>query len=227
MGRINHTISVEPIAINGIMVYDDQMCVAQSISQISCVVGLKRDAKVQSKSSLPLRLPNILPRNASMEGCSTRWCNDEIGSTEKGLTFDYKLNGKTSKTFEFSIRLKRGNEEMEIGISSLSFLGVVLGAELDIPIYKTFSKEAKVISQHNPDKKGGLFSRSKKGSNDYIMDEIRSQLHSHSHPLNQVKRFRGGDGGRSYALQTGARIRVKASRINVTKILQSLYQRTD
>ncbi len=208
MGRFNYKINVELISLNGIAIYDEKMSITKSMSQISCVVGMKRNAKVRSKPSMPLRPSNTSPHKKALS-CNARWYNDESArnSNQHCIAFEAKLDGKHPKVFDFSIRLVRGEEEIEIGISSLTFIGVVLKAELDIPVYQTFSKEAMEITKKSQPGKGGIFFRSKRNSDETIQDQIRSQLLLHSH--SKTKRFRGGDGGRSYGLQRGASIRIK------------------
>ena len=216
MGLINHTICVVPVSVNGIKIFDDKMNEAKSISQISCIVRLKSNPTVQSRSSMPLR--HNSQKQPKIKDYMARWHNDQssIGyslnktsSEQKHFTFDTKLDGKKAKVFEFSIHLLRGAEEIEIGVTSLTFIGVVLRAELDIPIYQINSEEARKISLQCGEKKH-VFSRTKKREKN-IANDIRSQLNSNSHNPNMM--FSGGDRGRSYQLNDDASIRVKVSSI--------------
>lgn len=205
MGRINHIIHVEPIAAKGIIIHNEEMNGKKNIlSQISCTVCLKSNPKVRSKFSMPIR-QKVNQKTSETSVCEARWCNND--DDECNFSFETKLNGRKAKVFEFSVRLRRGEEEIDIGVSSLTFVGVVLSAELDIPIYAPDSKEARAISEKCNEKNG--FFRSKNNNADSeIIKDIRSQMRS---IVQGAKTFRGGDGGRSYSIEPNASIRVKVS----------------
>lgn len=208
MGRINHIIQVEPIAAKGIIIHNEEMNGKKNIlSQISCTVCLKSNPKVRSKVSTPIR-QRVSQKTSESSVCEARWYNDDDDQCD--FSFETKLNGRKAKVFEFSVRLRRGEEEIDIGVSSLTFVGVVLSAELDIPIYAPDSKEAREISARCNENR--FFRLNKNSADSEVIEDIRSQFRS---TLIGPKTFRGGDGGRSYSIESNASIRVKVSCKNI------------
>lgn len=203
-GRINHVIHIQPLVANGIVIQNEEINGKNNIiSQVNCVVCLKKDPNIRSKASIPIRRTSKNMYSAKSI-CSARWFNDNKANH---LKFDSKLSGKKAKVYEFSIRLQRGDEEIEIGVTSLTFVGVLLGAELEIPIFNIDSKEGRVITM-NSKQGNGIFRSNEKGVDSKIVKDIRSQLCSNADGLPK-KTFKGGDGGRSYSLRADASIRVK------------------
>ena len=196
-----HTICVKPVAVNGVKILDDLMQDATHFAQITCVLALKKDRSIMSKSSLPLRTSRD---NAS---CSARWYDERDTDMEtSSVCFDTKMHKSTPKDFEFSVYLRRGMEEIEIGSTSLTFRGVLLKAELDIPINQVLLNDIQGANKSR--KVRGIFgsrSRMKKATSFENIEKLSLNEKS------GLPCFRGGDGGRSYTLVEVATIRVIVS----------------
>lgn len=209
MATICYSICVEPISVHGIKILDENMSHRSNgrLGQVPCVVVVKLNKNIRSQSSLPLM--------KSIEwGHTARWYYDNRRAEgDDNIKFNAKLDGQNPKEYNFTVCLQRGNELIEIGLTSLVFVGGVLGVELDIPIYSPQEATAKL-------QRGGLargfFLRSKKNYHG-----ITSKLYSNGHT--QMHRFKGGDGGRSYALKEGAFIRVRVSTLAVCILIPSNF----
>ncbi len=219
MGKLNHIIQVEPISADGIVIHNEQLNGKNNIlSQVHCVLCMKRNVTIKSKASMPIR-QSMKNSVLSTSSCSARWWYDE--DEEKMLSINAKLDGKKAKVFDFSIRLRRGDEEIEIGTSSLTFVGVVLSAELDIPIYKLEGIKPTVTPSKSKDK-NGIFRLNKKVWDSAIMEDIKSQLKATGKA--PPKTFRGGDGGRSYSVKSDASIRVKVGSALLDSFMDLAYE---
>lgn len=223
---MNHTIQVKISAIYGIAVFDENMRRIEdfggktSKGQISCVVGLSRHRSgTKSEKSLPLRQS----KGSLYRGDGAIWPRNSLP-----LSLDTKLKTKKKqKTFEISILLDRGKEQILIGLASLKVFDTVLETEVDIPIHTIASKTAIQILVHaktrarrrfigKPEIKDSFFQ-----SNPYTM-------------INGVKTvsFQGGDNERKYALEKGAFIRLKCSclpksgKIDIVHLESLLTQKT-
>lgn len=201
MSPIIHTICVKPVAVNGVKIFDDLMQDATHFAQITCVLALKKDKSIRSKSSLPLR------NSRDQASCSARWYDERDADMEtSSVSFDTKMHKSIPKDFEFSIFLRRGMEEIEIGSTSLTFTGVLLQAELDIPINQVFLNNR--MASNKSSKRRGIFGSRRRMKKSTSIENLEKL------PLNEQSRipcFRGGDGGRSYTLVDGATIRVMVS----------------
>jgi len=125
------------------------------------------------------------------------------------LILDTKLNNKMQKTFELSIMLDRGKEQILIGLSSLKFLSTVLETELDIPIHTIASKTAIQILVNAKTRARKRFMRKAEMNDSFFQSNPYSIIHG----IKTVS-FRGGDNERKYALEKGAFIRIKVSFID-------------
>mmetsp|Transcript_8833 Transcript_8833/g.11103 ORF Transcript_8833/g.11103 Transcript_8833/m.11103 type:complete len:555 (+) Transcript_8833:56-1720(+) len=209
MGRNNYIIKVKPISVSGIAVYDYKNCRAENIGnigQVCCIIGLKKTKNCgeESKPSFPLRPTNNISSivSSSKKGCTARWYTNS-----DSLTTQTKLDGKSLKVFEVAVRLVRGTEDIVIGIASLTFDGTLFETEIDVPIYNMFSTNAVEIAQRVQNR--SFLSRFKKDSSANAMDgHIKSQL---STGLGQRSYFKYNDKSRSYALESGASMRIKLS----------------
>lgn len=201
---MNHSVQVKVIAIYGVTVFDKNMKRIDdeggrtSKGQVSCVVGLSRNKSgMKSEKSLPLRQKRASP----YKGNGALWPRDT-----SVLCLDTKLNGKKQKTFEISIMLDRGKEQILIGIASLKFLSTVLETEIDIPIHTIASKSAVQIQTSARTRcRRRMIGRST------IQDSFfQSNPYTVVNGIRTVS-FTGGDNGRRYALDRGAFIRLKCS----------------
>lgn len=190
-----------------------------SKGQISCVVGLSRHHRgVKSEKSLPLR-----QRKGSLyKGNAAIWPRET-----PALSLDTKLNNKKQKTFEISILLDRGKEQIVIGLSSLKFLSTVLETEIDIPIHTIASQTAIQI----------LVNAKTRARRRFIGKSETKDSFFQSNPYTVISGiktvcFEGGDSERKYALDKGAFIRLKCSclpksgKIDIVHLESLLTQKT-
>ena len=84
---------------------------------------------LRNKQNQP-KFKDYIARWHNDQNSSIGYCLNKSNSEQNSLTFDTKLDGKKPKVFEFSILLVRGSEEIEIGVTSLTFIGVLLRAEI-------------------------------------------------------------------------------------------------
>ena len=209
--RMKYQIQVEVDAVHGIAVFDENMMLSKSQGQVSCVVGLSRNrCGMKSSPSLPLRRRHRQSGNAHDydTGFSAKWPRN----TEK-LVLDTKLNNHKQKTFEVSIMLSRGSEQILVGIASLKFISTVLETEIDIPIHLISSTRAVQI----------LHSSKTRGRTTFLgRNEVRdSFFQSNPYTVNNGIRtvsFKGGDSKRKYALNKGAYINLKVSTSSKTNV---------
>ncbi len=170
-----------------------------SKSQLSCVIGLSRNKNGEkSHPSLPIR--NGRAKWSSSKSTSGH-SNDISLETHFGKE-------QTNKTFEVSVMLSRGNEQVLIGVASLTFLSALLETEVEIPIYPIGSDDAIEISHRAKTRKKRNFL-----GGDHVQDS-----YFQSNPFIKVDgvhavSFLGGDCDRKYYSERHASIRLRVSRV--------------
>jgi hypothetical protein len=197
---MNYEITAKVCSVSGISVFDRNMKAiedsgSRSKGQVTCVVGLSRNKfGMKTFPSLPLR---------QVKGTEYRG-NNAVWGYYNPLTLDKRLNHKEYKTFEVSIMLSRGKEQILIGVASLKFASAVIETEVDVPIHLIGSSKAiQILTNAKTGGKKKMFGKSECKdsffqSNPYTM-------------INGVRTvsFLGGDDGRKYALDKGSFIRLK------------------
>ena len=123
------------------------------------------------------------------------------------LTLKTKFNNLKQKTFEVSVIIVRGREQILIGVASLKFIGAVLETEVEIPIHLIGSTKAiRILSNA---KTGGKFKFLRKANVKDCLSHLENP-YSVNDGTKTVS-FKGGDNKRKYALDKGAKITLKVS----------------
>lgn len=196
MGKRSHSISIEPILVNGILC-EDQNNFSQSaaISEVTCVLSMKDDNSIRSKSSMPIQ--HVHQENRPHLSCCTAKWDDEC------MMFETKLDGEKAKKFDFCIHLRRGFEEIFIGTFTIIFVGVVLGAQVELPIQHDRDTKDNHSRRYQ---KSGLLRRKRKVNQNAVGDQL---LAAKGQVIQTI--FRVGDGNRSYSLSNRASVIIKVS----------------
>lgn len=195
---MKHLINVEVLSVNGITVCDKDMRSDDFTSiQISCVVGIRRKKEFKKTCpSLPIR-----KTKATWSKTKDRTAKSPM------LSIETSLNNKRKKTFEVSILLDRGNEQMLIGIASLVFVSALLETEIEIPINPLGSKRAMEIMNEAKT----LNNRGSESEENVNESFFRINPLLNDDDAAQTLSFNGSDSGRIYSVQKSASIRLKVN----------------
>lgn len=195
-----HTISITPVAIDGIFVYDNKRqkgMPPQQLNKISTIVSFSRNRKIQT--SLPSRpiIPGKNHKHSIMQNKEglrymTLW-NDDIESIQANtVILETNLHQKGSKqfknkTYDVVVGLKRGDSTTVLALSVLHIDGPMQG-QIELPLYPI---GVNVKDDNDVSDSGGIL-RNGKSEHIFDMEPVTCE----------------GDNGRLYKLTKSACLKV-------------------
>ena len=194
-------VKVKVDEVCGFAVFDENMSDSKIKGQVSCIVGLSRHKRgMMSQPSLPLQERKYqVEDHISFRAMWYRNSDD--------LRLDTKLNNLKQKTFELSVMLSRGSEQILVGVASLKFTSTVFETEVHVPIHLIGSSKAIDIVSASKTRCQKKF-LGKEEQRDSFFQSNPSTINNGVRTVG----FKGGDSKRRYGLVRGAFIKLKVRR---------------
>ena len=170
-----HTISIKPIALDGIIVYDRKRPkgrIPQQLNKISVVASFSRNRTTEttlpSRPIIPSKNDRVtVQRNRGGLRYRTLWDNtrkdesirsilddDDLGNilleTNLHPTIKYGMNTFETKTYEVVIGLRRGDNTIVLAVSVFNVNGPTKGEiDMDLPLFPMESEDMDEHSSHS------------------------------------------------------------------------------
>lgn len=176
--RVNHTIIIKPIGVDGIIVYDKKRAKGsspQQMNKISIIASFSRNRKTRTTiKSRPL-VPGVndrmsLQMNKGGLRYMTLW-DDDVDYPEHELIFDTNLHTKSRrnrtlepKEYEVVVGLKRGNSTVVLGVSLVHVYGPQREVEMDLTLCPVGFEDVQKFDY--PEENAGVFSFSRDKANE-------------------------------------------------------------
>ena len=177
--RINHTINIRPIGVDGIIVYDQKRpkgAPPQQMNKISIIASFSRNRRTET--SLPSRplIPGVNERfsmkmNKGGVRYMTLW-EDDMDDPEYEVLLETNLHTRSKfdtrlepKEFEIVVGLMRGDSTMVLGVSVLSVHGPQEEIEMDLPLLPLGFEEAQPLDDGD-ESVGGVSSYTRDRANE-------------------------------------------------------------